>query len=91
MRHQIKGWAFTGAENEAKESAENQARYAEIAHHRGVIANVSPRYGMTDYHGNVPEGLDAKDIAILCDHGNVCFGATVDMSGATFKCTIFFD
>ena len=87
----IKGWAFK--ENYVELSKKCMDRYNEIKHMRGIISKVSPQYGQTCYYGNLGEyTLTKEDIAILCDEGNVCFGASVEInSNKDFYCIIYTD
>ncbi len=88
----VPGWAFTT--DESAESTRRRVRYDEIKHLRDdVIQGRNPMHGMTRYTGCAPESLDLTDldIALLCDDGNTCFGATVNWSGRCFRCTIFTD
>lgn len=89
MKHTIKGWAFEP--NEKELSKQNSDRYAAISHLRAAIGDRESRYGENRYHGTVPAGLTPKDIAILCDDGNVCYGAYVDIVGDKFTCGIWND
>ena len=91
-RTHIHGWAFTSREKE--EQARRQERYGQLKHYRNqVVKNITPMYGMTKYSVRVPEGLalSPEDLAILCDDGNTCFGATVDFHGREGIVTIFTD
>lgn len=92
MRTNIPGWAYTATQDE--EAKRRSDRYKEIQHWgKDAIQSVSPQYGRTHYKGVIPPGsnLSAEDIAILCDSGNTCFGASVDMDGGHFSCTIWTD
>lgn len=87
----IEGWAFKPNEKELAKQCRD--RYDEIKHLReSIIKTVSPQYGKTVYTGDIGDNdLSPKDIALICDSGNTCFGGTVDMSGKSFRCTIYID
>jgi hypothetical protein len=89
MKHTIKGWAFEP--NEKELAKQNADRFSEISSRRPEVGERESRYGENRYHGKVPAGLSPKDIAILCDEGNVCYGAYVDITGDNFVCGIWND
>ena len=88
---QITGYAF---KKDWEEIAKLRlARYDKIAHKRAnIIKNVYPGHGQTKYQGDIgDENLSPLDIAILCDYGNTCFGATVRVENGRFWCTVWTD
>lgn len=87
----VPGYAFTS--NEKEEMKARSERYNEIQHLRDeVIKGSSVLYGRNEYHGDIGEHkLSRKDVALLCDRGNTCFGGSVSFNGTRFKCTIWTD
>jgi hypothetical protein len=69
-------WAFT--KNEMEKAKINQQIYKEIKDKAKVECI---KFG---YHHNIykivdnPEGLSNTELALICDHGNLCFGYTMD-------------
>lgn len=91
-RSNIPGWAFTPTQEEEKQRRLDVFKRLKYLRPQ-IIKNVNPMYGMTKYSVRVPEGvaLSDEDIAIICDDGNTCFGASVDRSGREAIVTIFTD
>jgi hypothetical protein len=84
----IDGWAFKT--NELYLRDKNTARYKEIEHLKNDIDfKVTPAYGCNHFQGTLKtenaKSLSEKDIALIMDHGSLCFGGTCDKSGDTFK------
>ena len=83
----IQGWAFK--ENEKELGQENYKRFKEISHmYDEITLNKSPQYGHTKFYGQLlteeAKQLNEKDIALLADHGNLCFGGECTISGSQF-------
>jgi len=72
----IAGWAFKKNELELRDK--NSARYKEIAHLSGSLnLKKSPQYGHTKFTGQLEgeaKSLSPFDVALIADHGNLCFG-----------------
>lgn len=92
----IDGYAFT--KDYEVEMNRRSARFKELeAKHPGIVKQMiesrRSSYAQAHYAGAVPEGIELShlDIAILCDHGNTCFGGFVDRTGNNFRCTIYTD
>lgn len=89
-RHNIEGWAFTASEQEGK--AANAERWKEIgSRRRDLVESLGPSVGRANYRCKTAPDLSPNDLAILCDEGNVCFGAVVDIAGDTARVTIWTD
>ncbi len=83
----IQGHAFTKDEEEIQ--AKRFARYKEIQHLReSMILEKAPQYGKTMFAGKLKsdkaKALSEEDIALIADHGNLCFGGICTKSGDTF-------
>lgn len=83
----IKGYAFQP--NEAELAKSNAARYAEIKHLAADIEmSKSPQYARTKFSGTLKteaaQSLSEFDIALIADHGNLCFGGNCTKSGNAF-------
>jgi len=83
----INGWAYTSKEKETSE--QYKARHAEIKDlwpHLNM--KKSPQYGHTKFSGELttPEAqeLSELDLALIADHGNLCFGGECTKSGNKF-------
>jgi hypothetical protein len=84
----IPGWAFKSNEKELSEK--NYHRYDEIKDSKDItITRKVSSYGHFVCHGICKPGTDAEDIAIFCDRGNVCFGASViRLNSSAFECRV---
>lgn len=96
----IKGFAFTADEKE--ESTRRYNRYKELIEQgferkdNNFIKweRTEVKYGRNTYRGELLEGsptITDMDLAILCDSGNTCFGASVDRTGRKFKVDVSTD
>lgn len=85
----IKGHAFKP--NEKQMAAERTARYKEIAHLRDndIEISKSVQYGSNKFRGKLltdeAKALSEFDIALIADHGNLCFGGNCVKTGDTFS------
>lgn len=83
----IKGWAF-GADEEAA-SKRNSDRYDEIKHFASQLGITKrPDYAHTHFTGTLTEEtkhLSEHDLALIADHGNLCFGGACTKSGDRFS------
>lgn len=84
----IEGYAFKADEKETR--AKYAARMVELREvAKGVKLNKSPSYGQCLFTGtlNTPEAqaLSELDIALIADHGNLCFGGECIKTGITFR------
>ena len=84
----IDGYAFK--ENEQALMAENRARYSEIEHHlKAIDMKRNPAYGKGEFRGTLKtdeeKRLSEKDLALLADRGNLCFGGHCTISGDRFS------
>ena len=75
----IDGWAFKKNESEGRQA--NRDRYAQIKHLKTsehMSWGKTPKYGKGVFSGRLlsdeAKSLSEKDIAILMDDGNLCFG-----------------
>lgn len=90
----IPGYAYSA--NEAELQRRNQSRYEEIKHLLGDIElDKTPEYGGTSFRGRLEtdeaRALDEFDLALLADHGNLCFGGCCTRDGDTFSGMYFVD
>lgn len=84
----IEGWAFKDNELELRDK--NTARYKEIEHLKNDMDfKVISQYGRNNFQGVLiteeAKKLSEADIALIMDHGNLCFGGSCEKSGDTFK------
>lgn len=83
---QYEGWAFKPNEEELRD--QNSKRYEEIKHlSQKIRIEKMPLYGRTDFSGEIPEGIEVSefDLALLADHGNLCFGGRCTITGSRFR------
>jgi hypothetical protein len=89
----IEGWAFK--ENKTEISKANYERYKEIEHLRGELQlSKQPAYGKGNFSGVLNEStrhLTEKDLALIADDGNLCFGGTCTISGDRFSGSYYTD
>ena len=92
----IEGWAFDPNRDELRDAV--KARFEELkTQYPGIVEKIrtgqNPQRGRTKYSGTIPEGveLSKRDIAIICDEGNICFGGFVTIRGRRFDCEIYTD
>lgn len=83
----IDGHAFKKDEKEIQ--ARRVARHKEIQHLReSMEIKKSPQYGKNTFTGKLnsdeARALSEEDIALIADHGNLCFGGNCTKSGDTF-------
>lgn len=89
-RHNIEGWAFTADEEGGKRRYRD--RYEAIkGRRRELVEAMGPTVGAAHYWCRTSLDLSPEDLAILCDQGNVCFGAIVDIVGDSARVTIWTD
>ena len=86
----IDGWAYKPNEKELMD--QKNARYKEISHLRSVMKiTVESCYKNNKFHGHLEtaeqKALSEYDIALLADHGNLCFGGSCTISGDRFHGT----
>lgn len=84
---QINGWAFSKDETEI--SQRYRQRFKEISHLRKDMSlTKNSQYGRTQFSGalTTPESraLSELDIALIADHGNLCFGGECTKIGDQF-------
>ena len=86
---EIEGWAFT--ENESERQKEYQKRYQQIKDSDWIkITGVTRKHEQNTYHGIIQNsGVSHFDIALICDKGDVPFGADVKIMGNKFICNIW--
>ena len=86
----IEGWAFK--ENELDLRDKNTARFKEIEHlAKELNIKKASMYGRNQFSGVLPtdetKALSEKDLALIADHGNLCFGGSCEKSDDRFKGT----
>lgn len=84
---QIKGYAFDS--NREEVMAKYKKRYNEIKHLNETIRlGKKPQYAHTKFSGTLAtdeeKQLSELDIALIADHGNLCFGGECTKSGDKF-------
>ena len=91
---QISGWAFKS--NEKELANKNSDRYKEISSLlKDIKFDKCPSYGKGIFEG-VLDSEEAKklsefDIALLMDHGNLCYGGYCTKSGNKFSGAYYTD
>jgi len=83
----IEGWAFS--KDEAEISERYRKRFADISHlSKELSLTKNPQYGHTKFSGELttPEAraLSELDLALIADHGNLCFGGECTKIGDKF-------
>jgi len=83
----IEGYAFKKNEKELMDR--NSDRYKEISHlTKDIEITKSPAYAHCKFTGklNSKEAMELSefDIALIADHGNLCFGGSCTKNGPTF-------
>jgi hypothetical protein len=83
----IRGYAFQEDEKERQKQFREQ--YKKIKHlGKEITIQKQPRYGHTVFRGSLdtPEAqkLSCLEIALIADHGNLCFGGQCTKTGNTF-------
>ena len=85
----IKGWAFKPNEKEMQQQYSD--RYKKIANTPGVNYSKTPCYGHNKFSGTLETeeamALTELDLALIADHGNLCFGGSCSKSGNSFSGT----
>jgi hypothetical protein len=78
MKKIYSGWAFT--ENEMEKAKVNNEIYEEIKD-KAKVECIKHGYGHNIYKVvKNPEELSNTELALICDHGNLCFGYTMEGS-----------
>ena len=83
----IKGYAFASDCDDVME--QYKKRYEEIKHiGRGLSLQKNPQYGHVKFSGvlvtDEEKQLTELDLALIADHGNLCFGGQCTKSGDKF-------
>lgn len=91
---QIDGWAFK--ENEAELREQAKLRFEQIKHFSASLnIRKSPQYGQVEFFGDLPTDetrqLSEKDLALIADDGNLCFGGRCVKSGNRFRGAYYTD
>ena len=84
----ISGWAFNKKEKELQQKSFD--RYREIKHlARELEIKKDPKYGHFKFTGVLKseeaKALSETDLALIADHGNLCFGGTCIKRGDSFS------
>ena len=93
----IDGWAFTKTQQDGRRV--NYTRFMEIQHllsSEHMTFGKNPKYGKTVFSGRLlseeAKALSEKDIALLMDFGNLCFGGyCTRMPDNTFSGAYYID
>ena len=88
QRFMYKGYAFT--EKATEEKTRISDRYKALKPVLGFIdIKKNPKNAACDFRGSISEdcpiALSGKDILIIADNGNLCFGGVVTIVGNEFK------
>ena len=90
----IEGWAMKASEEELR--AAKNARYEEIKHlSKELEIKKNPAYGKGIFAGVLKSeeatALSEKDLALIADHGNLCFGGYCTKSSESFSGAYYTD
>ena len=85
----IKGWAFEPNEKEMQQQYYD--RYMKIKDTPGVVITDTPCYKHGKFSGTLEteeaQMLTELDIALIADHGSLCFGGSCSKNGNSFSGT----
>lgn len=94
----VGGWAFSKDSSELSQQARDDFRALhERLGERFVVERVSPQYAHTERRGYIDlDGYDGpeitlRDVGLLCDSGNLCFGGNGDLRRDGTKLRFRFD